>query len=305
MISLLPLLLLLLLLPTALPFVLPPAQYLPTPTPIFLTCTTDTDSPNDSPSTPSNNSGLRLNKCFKRTHSRRSADLLISSNRVLVNGLPPNGAGHRVQPTDTVTLDNIVYNFNEFNEEFNSDQRQSYLYIKYYKPIGTICTTDTNIKGNVITALQSSNLKIDSRIYPIGRLDKDTTGLILLTNDGRIPNSVLRYSSKKDKVYIVTVNRYIEEEDLIQLSSGVIITTIAQRDNVKKELTAATKECYVERVGSRKFMIVLNEGRNRQIRKMCEALDYRVDALERTEVRSCLGANATMQERHIAVRNSA
>ena len=252
----------------------------PAPSSSLLSCNSPSNPPSNPPTTQVAQVGLRLNKCFKRTHSRRAADALIAADRVLVNGQPPNGAGHRVQPSDIVTLDGVEYDFQEFNTD---DSKSPYVYVKYNKPLGTICTSDRTITDNIISALRSSGLKLSSRIYPIGRLDKDSHGLILLSNDGRIPNSVLRSEKKKSKIYHVTVDRYIEDYDLAALSAGVVITTVAQRDKVKKPLTAPTLPCSVKRLGLREFKIVLNEGRNRQIRKMCEALDYDVVELQRTE----------------------
>ena len=127
----------------------------------------------------------------------------------------------------------------------------------------------------------SSARNRSSRCYPVGRLDKNSHGLILLTNDGRLPNASLRSEMKKDKVYEVAVHRDLTSEDLRRLASGVTITTIAQRKTKRVTLTAPTKPCKVEQLRRKKFRIVLNEGRNRQIRKMCNALGMEVINLKR------------------------
>ena len=212
---------------------------------------------------------IRLNKCFKRTHSRREADKLIADGRVLVNDHLPTGAGDQVTPSiDVVKLDNSVVSFSDFNDAPPS----THYYAKYWKPRGIITTTDTRIRDNIITSLSATpNFAAefsDSRMYPVGRLDKDTHGLMLLTNDGRLPNAVLRSDQRKDKVYLVTTSSSPSLLQLDRLRSGVLITTVAQRDNRRKEpLTALTKPCEVERTKRpRQFSITLQEGRNRQIR---------------------------------------
>lgn len=163
-------------------------------------------------------------------------------------------------------------------------------YVKYYKPLGVTCTTDPKVKRNIIDEITLRNgLKPRHRIFPVGRLDKDTSGLILLTSDGRLPNASLRLSQKQPKTYHVTVDRDISEEQIQKLRSGIVITTVAQRDRgVRKPLTARTKPCIVERGGlgttaNRTVIITIMEGRNRQIRKMMEALRFNVVALKRVK----------------------
>jgi pseudouridine synthase len=173
----------------------------------------------------------------------------------------------------------------------SSSNTDPFEYVKYYKPLGVTCTTDPKVKRNIIDEITLRNgLKPRHRIFPVGRLDKDTSGLILLTSDGRLPNASLRLSQKQPKTYIVTVDRDISEETIQKLQSGIVITTVAQRDRgVRKPFTARTKPCIVERGGlgtttaNRTVIITIMEGRNRQIRKMMEALRLNVVALKRVK----------------------
>lgn len=163
-------------------------------------------------------------------------------------------------------------------------------YIKYWKPRGVICTTDRRIRDNILDRLEQIDGCNDyqNRIFPVGRLDQDTSGLLLLTSDGRIPQSVLR---SKSKVYHVQTNPpFVTDVHVEQLRRGVVITTVAQRDGKRsKPLTAPTLPCDVQRVFGHQqptLAITLYEGRNRQIRKMLDALGYEVVRLHRT---TCLG----------------
>ena len=204
----------------------------------------------------SSSSGIRLNKVFKATHSRREADALIASGRVCVNGLMVDAAnvGRKVLPfQDVVSLDGtIIYgweamnaitgengmtskmdqcshsdgnthsNINNYNainnhQPLNSSELSSFEYIKYYKPLGVTCTTDSRIKDNIIDDLIYHGYTPRHRVYPVGRLDKETSGLILLTSDGRVVNSVLRGENKHPKVYNVMVNDSLTEEDIERL----------------------------------------------------------------------------------------
>jgi len=256
--------------------------------------------------------GIRLNKVFKATHSRRAADTLIGSGRVSVNGKQVlEKGGFRVIPyQDVVKLDDVeVTGWEEMNSvaallDGNNNQRailsskringeyestasprdniSHFQYIKYWKPLGVTCTTDPTITDNIIDSIRQSGYRPKHRVYPVGRLDKETTGLILLTSDGRLPNAVLRGEQKQPKVYQVLLDRYISDEDIKKLRHGIIITTVAQRDNKRSEpLTRRTKRCEVRRLGPRNFEIILTEGRNRQIRKMVGALNYTVVTLRR------------------------
>ena len=247
---------------------------------------------------------IRINKVLKQTHSRRQADQLISDGRLSVNNEPVHSAGQRVVPySDVIRLDGqIIKGWEEFNHmndslnhEINRDENPTttppvFDYIKYWKPTGVTCTTDRRIENNLIDALRYDGCQPKSRIFPVGRLDKDTSGIILMTSDGRLPNASLRGKYKHPKTYLVKVNRPVSQEDIQQLREGVVITTIAQRDgNRAKPLTAPTLPCKVRVVNSSKELnlnsrvleITLVEGRNRQIRKMMEALGYRVLGLHR------------------------
>jgi 23S rRNA pseudouridine2604 synthase len=157
-------------------------------------------------------------------------------------------------------------------------------YVKYWKPKGVVCTTDQRIKGNIIDEItHRSGYRPNHRVYPVGRLDKDSSGLILLTSDGRLPNASLRREQKQPKVYQVTVDLPLEESNLELLRQGVVITTVAQRDGTAKALTAKTKPCLINQIGPTSCNITLLEGRNRQIRKMMEAVGYTVLDLHRIE----------------------
>jgi len=223
--------------------------------------------------------GIRINKCFKEFVSRRESDRYVADGRVQINGVVAK-PGARVFPGDCVTLDGKPVSWEKLAiVREDGDLESQFVYIKYWKPRGVICTTDTRIEGNIIDAVSHPK-----RIYPVGRLDKDTSGLILLTSDGRVPNSILRASGKKSKEYRVEVNRAITERHLTMLREGVLITTVAQRDRKAKPLTAYTLPAQVERIADNKVLMTIYEGRNRQIRKMMEALGYKVVKLHRLKV---------------------
>ena len=254
---------------------------------------------------------IRLNKVLKATHSRRQADKIIAEGRVSVNG--ETSYGCMVQPfVDNVCLDGkpiqgwedwnaIPITVSTDNDENNDSKRQrtetatqsttqsrsnTFSYIKYWKPRGVICTTDRSVSGNILDQLEQHDgchVRRDfSRLYPVGRLDKDTTGLLLLTNDGRLPNAALRKEHKQTKVYNVRARWMLDDHDLDCLSQGVVITTVAQRDGKKAApLTAPTLPCRVDRLDGRSCRIYLTEGRNRQIRRMLQAIDNEVVDLHR------------------------
>lgn len=250
--------------------------------------------------------GIRLNKVFKATHSRREADALIESGRVSVNGRQVDSkGGFKVVPfVDKVALDGTLIegweamngledNYGKIVEQDQSSVEQqqansNFEYIKYWKPRGVTCTTDRTISSNIIDdLLRRRGYEPRHRVFPVGRLDKDTSGLILLTSDGRLPNGALRGKYKQPKTYHVLVNKAMDENDLLKLRDGVVITTVAQRDgNRAKPLTAKTLPCKVERLAGtrqRGVSMTLVEGRNRQIRKMMAALNYEVVELHRVE----------------------
>jgi 16S rRNA U516 pseudouridylate synthase RsuA-like enzyme len=174
---------------------------------------------------------------FKATHSRREADSLIASGRVTINKIPVTSKGGMlVKPyEDVVHLDGkLIEGWEVLNSIARVDQKDPstqtnkgktertpspsvFQYIKYWKPIGAVCTTDQKISGNIIDQLKKDGFEPDNRIYPVGRLDKDTTGLLVLTNDGRVPNSFLRSKHRKSKIYEVVVDRPIGDDDIGKL----------------------------------------------------------------------------------------
>lgn len=251
---------------------------------------------------------IRLNKVFKKTHSRRQADQLIADGRITVNGAPSHSAGQRVVPfKDVVCLDgSIVEGWEAMNHLGGpkSDERNSkeigqtsdgeragadgsfdtFEYIKYWKPLGVTCTTDQRMGDNIIDALKDDGCYPKTRVFPVGRLDKETSGLVLMTSDGRLPNAALRGRFKQPKTYLVWTNRPLYPDDVQQLREGVMITTEAQRDGGRgKILTAPTLPCPVRQStkNPRVLEITLVEGRNRQIRKMIEAVGFHVVDLHR------------------------
>jgi len=203
----------------------------------------------------------RLNKFISDSGycSRREADRLIEQSRVTINGSVPE-LGTKVKSGDLVKVDGKAIHAIAENK---SDR----IYIAYNKPIGIICNTDTEIDGNIIDAIHHPE-----RIFPIGRIDKPSEGLIFLTNDGDIVNKILRAENAHDKEYMVVVDKPITDDFVKQMSSGVPI------------LGVVTKPCRVVKKTSTVFTIVLTQGLNRQIRRMCEYLGYDVMKLKRTRI---------------------
>jgi 23S rRNA pseudouridine2604 synthase len=201
--------------------------------------------------------GVRLNKAISDTGfcSRREADKIIEQGRVSINGIKAV-LGQRVMPTDTVEVD---------GKQISS--AQATVYIAFNKPRGITCTTELHIKDNIINYINHPQ-----RIFPVGRLDKASEGLIFLTSDGNIVNKILRAGNNHEKEYIVTVNRPTTTDFLDQMASGVPI------------LDTVTAPCKVERIAPSIFKIILTQGLNRQIRRMCEALGYEVTKLRRTRI---------------------
>lgn len=201
--------------------------------------------------------GIQINKYISNSGfcSRREADRLIEHARVTIN---ENIAllTSRVQPGDIVAID---------GEKIKSNQRP--IYIALNKPVGVTSTTDMSDKTNIIRFMNHPK-----RIFPVGRLDKDSEGLILLTNDGDIVNKILRSSNNNEKEYVVTVDKELTYEMIKQMGSGVRI------------LGEVTKPCYIRQEGQRRFRIILKQGLNRQIRRMCEALGYKVKILKRIRI---------------------
>jgi 23S rRNA pseudouridine2604 synthase len=200
---------------------------------------------------------VRLNKYLGETGlcSRREADEWIEAGRVSVNGQTAV-LGTQVEDGDEVLLDGkpLV-------------ARPKRIYLALNKPIGIECTTDRGVPGNIVDFVSH-----DERVFPIGRLDKDSEGLILLTNDGDIVNRVLRAEHRHEKEYIVSVDRPLAPEFLAGMSEGVPI------------LGTVTQPCRVTQVGRNTFRIVLTQGLNRQIRRMCEHYDYTVRRLQRVRI---------------------
>ncbi len=207
------------------------------------------------------NTGKRLNKYISETGvcSRREADKCIEQKRVTINGKLPE-LGTKVMHGDKVALDGKILTA-------APDNKSDRVYIAYHKPVGITCTTERHIKGNIIDAI-----KHKSRIFPVGRLDKPSEGLIFLTSDGDIVNKILRAENAHDKEYIVTVNKPITASFIQNMGRGVPI------------LDTVTKPCTVEKISTFVFKIILTQGLNRQIRRMCEYFDYDVKRLKRTRI---------------------
>ena len=206
---------------------------------------------------------MRLNKYISSTGlcSRRKADELIKDGRVKVNNKIAE-LGVRVGPEDQV----------EVNGEL-LEEKKTHVYIALNKPRGITCTTERHVKGNIIDFVNHPE-----RIFPIGRLDKDSEGLILLTNNGDIVNEILRNSNNHEKDYIVTVNKDITSSFIENMAKGVKIY-----NPVKNEYTM-TNPCKIEKMGKRLFKLTLSQGLNRQIRRMCTNLGYQVVKLKRIRI---------------------
>lgn len=205
------------------------------------------------------NQEVRLNKYLSEIGhcSRRAADKLIDAGRIQVNGQKVE-MGQKVTSKDRIEVDGILV----------EDHRERNVYLAFNKPVGIVCTTDTRVeKDNII-----DYINYPSRIFPIGRLDKPSEGLILLTNDGDIVNKILRARNNHEKEYIVTVNKPITEEFIEKMANGIPI------------LDTVTRKCEVKQLHKKEFRIVLTQGLNRQIRRMCEYLDYRVVKLRRVRI---------------------
>ncbi len=201
----------------------------------------------------------RINKYLSEIGycSRRAADKLITARRVTINGKVPE-MGTKITQNDVVKVDG----------ELVSKSKEKPVYIAFNKPVGIVCTTDTKVeKDNII-----EYINYPKRIFPIGRLDKPSEGLIFLTNDGDIVNKILRARNNHEKEYLVTVNKTITADFIKKMSNGVTI------------LETITKKCYIEQLNQNTFKIILTQGLNRQIRRMCEFLDYRVRTLQRTRI---------------------
>ena len=200
---------------------------------------------------------IRLNKYISETGicSRREADKFIEQGKVTIDGIVAT-MGTKVRKGQVVKV-----NGKRISKE------EELVYIALNKPTGITCTTEKKVKGNIVDFVNHKK-----RIFPIGRLDKDSQGLILLTNDGDIVNKILRAGNNHEKEYIVTVNKPITDDFIKNMSSGV------------KILGTITKECFVKQESKYVFRIILTQGMNRQIRRMCEALGYEVKKLDRIRI---------------------
>lgn len=206
---------------------------------------------------------MRLNNYISSTGmcSRREADTLIEEKKVKVNGVIAV-LGLRVDENDEVRVDDQII-----------QPKKKFVTLAYYKPSGITCTSEPNVKGNIIDAVN-----YPERIFPIGRLDKESEGLILLTNDGSIVNQILRSENNHEKEYVVYVHKPIDSEFKYQMKQGVEIF-----NPVKNEMTV-TLPCKVRIIGEKSFKIILKQGLNRQIRRMCSALGYKVVYLKRIRI---------------------
>ena len=202
---------------------------------------------------------IRLNKYLSEIGycSRRAGDKLIESGRVLINNEPAS-LGQKVNINDEIKIDDKVIGV----------KKKKKIYLALNKPIGIVCTTDTRVEKNNIIDF----IGYPERIFPIGRLDKPSSGLILLTNDGDIVNKILRTEHNHEKEYIVKVDKPLSQTIIDRMSKGVPI------------LDTITKECKIRKSGSNEFKIILTQGLNRQIRRMCEYFNYKVISLERTRI---------------------
>lgn len=229
--------------------------------------------------------GVRVNKCFKAFASRRQADGFIMDGRVRINGKVAV-QGDRVNQGDEVKLDGKIVEWERLNvlDEENLDGKTVFRYLKYWKPARVVCTMDERIENSLFWDLEDRIEKGD-RVFPVGRLDEMSTGLLLLTNDGRIPKAVLGRNSGCEKEYLVTVDKEVTDTHLKRLTNGVEITTVMVRGNGERDvLTAKTLPCRIEREGKRRLKIGLKEGRNRQIRKMLGKLGYTALNIHRVAV---------------------
>lgn len=200
---------------------------------------------------------MRINKYLSETGivSRRGADKWVEEGKITINGLPAT-VGSQVETGDIVCVD---------GKEVKKEEQ--FVYIALNKPVGITSTTERHIKGNVVDFVNHP-----LRIFHIGRLDKESEGLLLLTNDGDIVNKILRAENHHEKEYIVQVDKPITDQFIKKMSAGVDI------------LDTTTLPCQVEKISDKVFKIILEQGLNRQIRRMCSALDYSVKRLQRVRI---------------------
>lgn len=206
---------------------------------------------------------MRINQFISQSGycSRREADVLIKDKRVKINGRIAQ-MGDSVELKDHVTVNGKVIT-----------KKKEHVYLVLNKPVGITCTTERHVKGNIIDFIHYKE-----RIFPVGRLDKDSEGLILLTSDGSIVNAILRQENDHDKQYLVSVNKPISASFIEEMEKGVVIFNPVSKKHVK------TNPCTLKRVSEKSFEIVLSQGLNRQIRRMCQSLGYEVVSLKRTRI---------------------
>ena len=202
----------------------------------------------------------RINKYLSEVGycSRRVADKLIAEGKVTING-EISVMGAKVEGGDQVEVE---------GKKIGKSTKQKKIYLAFNKPVGIVCTTDRRVEPDNIIDF----INYPTRIFPIGRLDKPSEGLIFLTNDGDIVNKILRNRNNHEKEYIVRVDREINKDFIQRMSNGVEI------------LETITKSCLVRKLGPKKFKIILTQGLNRQIRRMCESLGYKVRSLKRVRI---------------------
>ena len=200
----------------------------------------------------------RINKFLSETGycSRREADKLLEEGRITINGIVPE-MGTKVSYHDEVRVDGKLVR----------EKNEKPVYLAFNKPVGIECTTNLNVRYNIV-----EYINYPKRIFPIGRLDKASEGLIFMTNDGDIVNKILRARNNHEKEYTVTVNKLITDRFIQKMSNGIPI------------LDTVTKKCKVEQISKTTFKIVLTQGLNRQIRRMCEYLGYEVTSLKRIRI---------------------
>jgi 23S rRNA pseudouridine2604 synthase len=202
--------------------------------------------------------GTRINKFLSETGfcSRREADKLLENGRITINGVVPE-MGTKVGPHDEVRVDGKLVR----------ETTEKPVYLAFHKPVGIECTTNLEVRNNIV-----DYINYPKRIFPIGRLDKASEGLIFMTNDGDIVNKILRARNNHEKEYTVTVNKPITDRFIQRMGNGIPI------------LDTVTKKCKVEQISQYVFRITLTQGLNRQIRRMCEFLGYEVTALKRIRI---------------------
>lgn len=205
------------------------------------------------------NAGIRINKFLSEAGvcSRREADRQIEAGNVTIDGVIAETGSKVLAGQEVCFMGKPV------------SKEEEMILLAFHKPVGIVCTAEKREKDNVIDFIN-----YPKRIYPVGRLDKDSEGLLLLTNNGDIVNKMMRSGNMHEKEYIVTVNKPVTDSFLRGLAGGVPLV----------ELNATTRKCKVERMGKKQFKIILTQGLNRQIRRMCEYFGYRVEKLVRTRI---------------------